>query len=314
MIYDVVIIGAGAAGLTAGLYASRRNLKTLILSKDLGGQTAIATEIENYPGVLEKPNGFALMQIFKKQAEGFGALIKLESAAAINSQKDKFSIKTEKSNYQAKTIILAFGLSHRELGVPGEKELRGRGVAYCATCDAPFFKRKTVAVVGGGNSALDAADLLSGLAKQVYLVHRGDKFSGETVLQEAVKKAKNIEILLNSRIKEIKGKDKVETAIIETSAKSQELKIDGIFIEIGYEAKTGWLKNLIKLNKRKEIITDENCRTSYPGIFAAGDVTDAPYKQIIISAGEGAKAALQTYNYLKQKEGLKDAPDWGKRK
>ena len=326
--YDTIIIGAGAAGLTAGLYTSRRNLKTLILSKDLGGQTAIATEIENYPGVLGQPNGAKLMQDFKKQAESFGAEIKLELVKSVNppahrslgagGSKGVFQIKTEKNNYQTKTIILAFGLSHRTLNIPGEKELTGRGVAYCATCDAPLFKQKTVAIVGGGNSALDAAELLSGIAKKVFLIHRKNKFTAEAVLQKNIQKAKNIQVLLNSQITEIKGQAKVESIIvnprINSGGQTKEIKTDAVFIQIGYVPKTSWLKDLIKLNKSGEIITDENCRASHPGIFAAGDVTDAPYKQIIISAGEGAKAALQAYDYIQRNGGLKkESPDWGRR-
>ncbi|NQU77743.1 FAD-dependent oxidoreductase [Candidatus Falkowbacteria bacterium] len=326
MIYDVIIIGAGAGGLTAGLYSSRRNLKTLVISKDLGGQTAIATEIENYPGVLGQPNGAKLMQDFKKQAISFGAEIKLELVNSIeppappalslsNGSNDSgFVVKTEKEKYETKTIILAFGLSHRELGVKGEKEFAAKGVAYCATCDAPFFKQKTVAVVGGGNSGLDAAELLSGIAKKVYLIHRGESFTAESVLQKNIQKAENIEVLLNSEIKEIKGQTKVESIII-ANAKEKEIKVDGVFVQIGYAPKTDWLKDLVKINQKGEVITDENCRTSHPGIFAAGDVTDAPYKQIVISAGEGAKAALQAYDYIKRNGGLnKETPDWGRNK
>lgn len=311
--YDTIIIGAGAAGLTAALYTARRNLKTLILSKDIGGQTAVATEIENYPGVIDQPNGFELMQTFKKQAEKFGAEIKHEGVTEIKKNKDIFSVKTDKNSYSAKTVILAFGLTPRELGVPGEDKLKGRGVAYCATCDGPLFKNKTVAVVGGGNSALDAADYLSGLAKKVYLIHRRDEFRAEAILQKKVKQAKNIELVLNSEIQEIKGSNKVES--IKLSSQDEEIQVDGVFIEIGYQAKTDWLKNLVKLNSKGEIITDENCRTSTPGIFAAGDVTDAPYKQIVISAGEGAKAALQAHKYIQQKSPTEnnEVPDWGQR-
>lgn len=313
--YDTIIVGAGAAGLTSALYTARRHLKTLVLSKDLGGQTAIATEIENYPGVLDQPSGFELMQNFKKQAEKFDALIKLEGVIAIQKKDQNFIVKTHNNSYLTKTLILAFGLAHRELGVPGEKEFRGKGVAYCATCDAPLFKGKVVAVVGGGNSALDATDLLSGLAKQVYLIHRKNKFSGEAVLQKKVRRAKNVRLLTSSEVKAIKGQDKVESIVIENNQtkEKKEINVNGLFIEIGYQAQTDWLKDFVKLNKNGEIITDENTRTSAPGVFAAGDVTDAPYKQIVISAGEGAKAALQAHKYIQQKEGLKEAPDWGKK-
>ena len=324
MTYDTIIIGAGAAGLTAGLYAARRNLKTLIISKDVGGQTAIATEIENYPGVIDEPNGFQLMQKFQKQAEGFGAEIKYQAVVSIEKSKKDFKIKTDKNSYTAKTIILAFGLTPRELNVPGEEKLKGKGVAYCATCDGPLFKEKTIAIVGGGNSALDAADLMSSIAKKVYLIHRRNEFTAESVLQKKVlaksesasggKQAKNITTILNSEIKKINGQARVESVVVaNTQEKNTKIiNLDAVFIEIGYQAKTDWLKDLIKLNPQGEIITDENCRTNVPGIFAAGDVTDAPYKQIVISAGEGAKAALQAYAYIQKNQGLDETPDWGK--
>jgi len=282
--------------------------------------------------------GFELMQTFKTQAEKFGAEIKQELVSEIQNHKDNFTVKTNSNSYQTKTVILAFGLSPRELGVPGEDKLKGRGVAYCATCDGPFFKNKTVAVIGGGNSALDAADYLSEITKKVYLIHRRDEFRAESVLQKKVEQAKNIEIILNSEIAEIKGKDKVESIVIKNNVGADcnppshviknivgidrnqsdcnpPIKIDGVFIEIGYQAKTDWLKNLVKLNAKGEIITDENCCTSIPGIFGAGDVTDAPYKQIVISAGEGAKAALQAHKYIQQKSPKEnnEVPDWGGR-
>jgi len=301
--YDTIIVGAGPAGLTAAIYASRRNLKTLVLSKNIGGQASLAAEIENYPGVLNKPSGFELMQNFKTQAENLGAEIKYEGVNKIEKDNSNFKVTADQNIYQAKTVILALGLAHRELEVKGEEKLKGRGVAYCATCDGPLFKNKTVAVVGGGNSALDAADYLSGLAKNVYLIHRRDKFSAESIREKKVRQSKNITIFLNVIVKEIKGQNKVESIIVEDlkDKSQQELKLNGLFIEIGYQAKTGWLKNIINLNDKGEIITDENCCTSAPGVYAAGDVTDAPYKQIIISAGEGAKVALQAHQYLQQK-------------
>ncbi|MBU4331954.1 thioredoxin-disulfide reductase [Patescibacteria group bacterium] len=314
MTYDAIIVGAGAAGLTAGLYAARRNLKTLILSKDIGGQTAVATEIENYPGVPDEPNGLLLMQKFRQQAESFGAVIQSGEVKSIKPQNNVFIVKTHKTNHKTKTVILAFGLIPRKLGVPGEKKFTGKGVVYCATCDGPLFRNKIVAVAGGGNSGLDAADFLAGIAKQVYLIHRRDKFRAEAVLQKKIQRAKNVKIILNSAIKKINGKDKVESIIVAETKKgsSQEIKVDGVFVEIGYEAKTDWLEGLIKLNEKNEIVTDENCQTNVPGIFAAGDVTDAPYKQIVISAGEGAKAALQAYGYIQHKGGTKEEPDWGR--
>jgi len=315
-IYDTIIIGAGAAGLTAALYTARRMLKTLIISRDIGGQTATTSEIENYPG-FETIDGIALMTKFKKQAEKFGTQFVTGPVTKIKKEKDLFKIITTTDNYLARTVILGFGLSERELEVPGEKEFKGRGVSYCATCDAPLYKNKVVAVVGGGNAALDAAELLSKIANQVYLIHRRDKFSGEQILIERINQTKNIELILTSQVLEIKGDDKIKSIIIgnfPNGENKKELTIDGLFVEIGNIAKTEWLRDLLKLNDRGEIVITADCETNVPGIFAAGDVTNITYKQIVISAGEGAKAALQAYRYLQSKNlDLKEVGDWGKR-
>ncbi len=313
-IYDTIIIGAGAAGLTAAIYSARRNLKTLVLSKDIGGQTNLANEIENYPGIINQPSGFELMQTFRQQAESFGAVIKLESVLGIKPETDFFKVKTGQNEYQTKTIILAFGLDHKKLGASGEDKFVGRGVAYCAICDGPLFRNKIVAVVGGGNSSLDAAIFLSGIAKMVYLIHRRDSFKAEALLEKKVREAKNIEIIFDSEVKEIKGDEIARSIMVkDKEGTEKEIEVDGVFVEIGYEATTDWLADLIKLNNKKEIIIDGSAKTSLDGIFAAGDVTNAPHKQIVISAGEGARAALEVYEYLKQKEGLAEAPDWGRR-
>jgi thioredoxin reductase (NADPH) len=315
-IFDTIIIGAGAAGLTAAIYSARRTLKTLIISKDIGGQTATATEIENYPG-FDLISGPELMDKFKKQAEKNKTQFANGEISKIEQENEIFKIKTSSEEFLSKTVILAFGLEHRELGIPGEKEFKGRGVSYCATCDASFFKNKTVAVVGGGNSALDAAELLSKIAAKIYLIHRRDKFKGEQILIDRVNQAKNIEIIMNKQVLEIKGNNKLNSILIADfpNKKSQkEIKVDGLFIEIGYVAKTDWLKDLVKLNEKGEIIVSADGETSVPGIFAAGDITTISYKQIVISAGEGAKAALQSYRYLQSKKGFMEIGDWGTKK
>lgn len=312
--FDVVIVGAGAAGLTAAIYTSRRALKTLIISKDVGGQAALTTEIENYPGV-GLVDGFDLMNRFLADAKKFGAMTKSEEAKKIEKDiNNDFIITTNSNQYRAAAVILAFGLTPRDLGVPGEEELKGKGVSYCATCDGPLFKEKIVAVIGGGNSALDAAEYISRIAKKVYLIHRRDKFRGDEILVDRVKKISNIEILYNTNIASIKGTNKVEAIeLIDVNNQTiKDLSVDGLFVEIGHVAKTEWVGDLVEFDEHKQIKTNKNCETKTPGLFAAGDVTDINYKQIIISGGEGAKAALQAYRYLQQTKGIKGVNiDWG---
>ena len=307
--YDVIIIGAACAGLSAGLYAGRRALKTLILSKDIGGQAAITAEIENYPGA-GTVAGSVLMLKFKEQAEKVGAKIILDGVTKIEKAGNEFVVFTEKEQYGALSIILAFGLSHRQLNVPGEKELTGRGVAYCATCDGPLFRGKTVAVVGGGNSAFDAADYLGELCEKVYLLVRTDKFRADQVLIDSVNARKNVEIITDVQIKEIVGAKRVEKIILNSGS---ELVLQGVFIEAGYEPQTKFLGDLVQLDDRGQIVVDMEARTSEPGIFAAGDVTNVIFKQAVISAGEGAKAALSAARYVQGVRGGEEKPDWKRR-
>jgi len=313
--YDVIIVGGGPAGMTAALYTSRRGLKTLVVSQDIGGQAAITPEVENYPG-FESVGGLELMEKFKKHAEKFGAEFLIDEAQAVNKKEDgNFTVKTASENFNTEAVILAFGLSHQHLNVPGEEQLIGRGVTYCATCDAPLFKGKKVAVVGGGNSAVDAAIYLSEIASQVHLIHRRSEFRAEEFLVNRLSSLTNIEVKLDSVIKEIKGKERVESITVvnvNEDQKNEEITVDGVFIEVGLVVKADFIKGLVNLNERNEIKISSACETSVPGIFAAGDVTAVTYKQIVISAGEGCKAALQAYLYLQEKKGKKGAVmiDW----
>ncbi len=312
MIYDVVIVGAGPSGLTAAIYTTRRSLKTLIISKDLGGQAALTDDIENYPG-FKHTGGIELMQKFQEQAKAYGTEFLFKEVVNVKKEKEIFIIKTvDEKEIKARTVILSFGLTPRNLNVPGEKELSAKGVSYCATCDGPLYKDKVVAVIGGGNSALDAAEYLSRLSSKVYLIHRTDIFRGEQILIDQVKAIDKIEVIFNATTKEIKG-EKVVTSLVYTSAEEdKEIKVDGIFIEIGHIAKTDWLKGLVDFTERKEIKISLDCETKTPGLFAAGDITQITYKQIVISAGEGCKAALQAYKYIQGTPGL--IPDWNKLK
>jgi len=318
-IYDVVIIGGGAAGLTAGLYASRRALKTLMITPDIGGQAATTNEIENYPGV-GLVTGPELMNTFKEQATKFGTEIKYAEVTGISKAQDEknlplFTIATNVEKFQAYSVILAYGLAHRHLGVPGEKEFGAKGVSYCATCDAPLFKNKTVAVVGGGNSAVDAALLLSKLCIKVYLIHRQESFKAEAVLVEQLKQP-NIELVLNSETKEIKGDTKVTSIIVNDvndKSKIREIEVGGIFVEVGFVVNSSIIEGLVELDARKQIKISPDAETSQPGIFAAGDITTISFKQIVISAGWGATAALKAYEYLQKVRGFRGVNiDWGR--
>jgi thioredoxin reductase (NADPH) len=297
--YDVIIVGAGPAGLTAALYCARRSLKTLVLSGDVGGQITKTYEIENYPGI-DKISGIELSMRFKEQAERFGAEIILNEVKSIAKNNDAFTVKTSSAEYECQALILTFGKKPRNLNVPGEEEFKGRGVSYCATCDAPFFKNKIVAVVGGGNSALDAAILASKIAKQVYLIHRSDSFRGEQYLIDQVDGAENINILFNTEIKVVKGDNIVKSIDLNNG---ENLTVDGVLVEIGYVVDRSLAENLVDIDNKNQIIINNIQETSVPGIFAAGDLSQTPYKQIVISAGEGAKAALACFDYLQKKQG-----------
>jgi thioredoxin reductase (NADPH) len=311
--YDVIIIGGASAGLTAAMYASRQGLKTMIITKDIGGQALLTNDIENYPA-FEHIGGFELMSRFEQQARNFGTEFAYDEVMSVIEDDNKpscFTIKTSSSNnndeYLGCVIILAFGKTPRDLNVPGEKELKGRGVSYCAVCDGPFFKNKTVAVVGAGDPALEAAMYLKELASKVYIIHRTDTPVGseETINLLEQQQSKNISFISNSIVKTINGNSKVESLTVYNSKTKSESKlaVDGVFVEMGYIAKTDIVKDLVQLNGNKEIIVNKYCATSNEGIFAAGDVTDVPYKQAIISAGQGAIAALSAYNYIQKLKG-----------
>ncbi|MFC1598555.1 thioredoxin-disulfide reductase [Patescibacteria group bacterium] len=312
-IYDLIIVGGGPAGLTAGIYASRRKLQNLVITKDIGGQAATVPHVENYPG-FAKVDGFELTENMKKQAESFGSEFVYDEVQKISKDKDVFSAETVTGKkFQAQSLILSFGVTPRNLEVPGEKEFTNKGVTYCANCDAPLYKDKIVAVVGGGNSALDAAEYLSKIAKKVYLIHRRDEFRGDEILVEKVKAPDNIELVMDSVVSEIKGEQFVKSITIKNvkDAQEKDLEVNGVFVEIGHVVNSTPIKETVNVDEKNQIVIDDYCNTSEQGIFAAGDVASGEYKQIIIAAGEGAKAALSAYKYLQHKKG-KTVPsvDW----
>lgn len=303
--YDCIIIGAGPAGMTAAIYTARKKFKTLVLSKNVGGQMVWSSDVENYTG-FTMITGADLTLKFEEHMESLkeDLEIKLDSEViGLEKNITSFSVTDKKGEiYYAKSVIIATGRDPRHLGVPGEKELFGKGVAVCATCDAPLYKEKAVAVVGGGNSALDAALALSKVAKQVYVINMNDQFSGEVVLRDKVLSAPNVKVYSDSKITKIEGEKNVTGIELQQFGKSIEnLDVSGVFIEVGYEPNIAFA-DLVEKNEKNEIKVDGDLQTNIEGVFAAGDINDAWGEQIIIAAGEGAKAAMAVSNYLaKQK-------------
>lgn len=320
MIYDLIIIGGSAAATSAGIYAARRNLKFKIISKDFGGEVATSGEIDNYPGVPDS-NGIELTEKFRKHLADYGVEpeIGVEVEKIIKQDDGTFCITAKagketamaaekmpengntapKCDYIAKTVIIATGVHPRELNVLGEKELRNKGVSYCTVCDGPLFPGKTVAVIGGGNSALEAGIMLADIASKVYMFNKNPAFKGDQILMDNLSGKKNVEIIYNAMTTEIIGDGFVSgLKYKDGSGAEQEFKVDGIFIHIGNVPNSGLAPDDVEKNKFDEIVVSKNCETNIPGLFAAGDVTDVPFKQISIAMGQGTCALLQAVNYL----------------
>ncbi len=296
-IYDLVIIGAGPAGITAAVYAARKKMDSLVVTKDIGGQASLSGDIQNYTGY-QFITGPELAIKFEEHMRKFNFDIKEnEEVKELISEKGAFLVKTDKDNYQAKTVIVASGKRSRELGVTGEREFRNKGLTYCATCDGPLFAERDVAVIGGGNSALDAVLQLTKIANKIYVINITDNLAGDGIMQEKIRADNKVSIFNNSRVKEILGDSFVQAIKIEEDKEEKVLDVQGIFVEIGLIPNSDFAPSLEK-NERKEIIVNQQNETNIPGIFAAGDVTNVPEKQIIIAAGEGAKAVLSTFRYL----------------
>ena len=293
-VYDVVIIGAGPAGMTAAIYAARYNLKALVISKDIGGVANLAHKVGNWPGTLSI-TGTELMQKFKKHVESFNVKIIEEEVDEI---KGKFEVVTCSKKFKAKTLILALGTITRKLNIPGEDEFVGKGVSYCTTSDAPSFKNKIVCVVGGSNSAAMSALLLADYAKKVYILYRKEKLRSEPYLTEQVEKNPKIKVLYNSEVDKILGTKSVEKIILKDG---NEMPMDGVFIQIGGIPSTILAKQIgVKLDEHNCIIVDSNMQTNVPGVYAAGDITNTPLMQIVTACADGAKAAYSAFHYLKK--------------
>lgn len=301
-IYDTIIIGGGAAALAASIYAARQQINFLLIAKEIGGQTLWSSDIQNYLG-FKQITGVELIQKFKEHIEENKVPLKLEEVSSIQKKDKNFLIKTDKSEYQTKTVLITSGKKPRKLNIPGESEFLGKGVAYCALCDAPLFKNKDVAVIGGGNSALDAALLLQKYANKIYIININPEIKGEAKMLEEAKTSKKITIINSAITKQTKGKVFVSSINIEVQGKLQELPLQGIFVEIGSLPAVDF-DNLTQKNRWSEIIIHDDPDkqmtnlTSVPGVFAAGDVTSMPEKQIIVAAGEGVAAILSIFKYL----------------
>jgi len=301
-LYDLIIIGGGPAGITAAIYGARKALRVLLLTKDFIGQMGRTDSIENYPG-FANIGGLDLSRKFKQHLDKFEVEIRQGSEVkAISKVKAGFVLETTKrEKLEAKTVIVASGRNPRPLKVPGEKEFEGKGVSFCGTCDAPLFKGKTVAVIGGGNTALETVLDLLPYAAKVYILEIGSKLVADEINQEKARASGKTEAILKAQVLEIRGKTMVESLVFRdlASKKTKELPAQGVFIEIGSLPATNFLKDLVDFNEKGEIIIDPlTGETKTPGLFAAGDVTSVKFKQIVIAAGEGAKAALSAYNYL----------------
>ena len=300
--YELIIVGAGPAGMTAAVYAARKKLNTALISYDIGGQVLWTTGVENYMGY-QFIEGSELMQKFQEQVRQFPLDMKTGGRVNNLSRTDAgFEVRTDKGeNYRARAAIIATGKRPRQLDVPGEEKLRGRGVTYCAICDGPLFAGDNVAVIGGGNSALEAAEDMVRIAEHVYLVSL-TPLTGDQVLIDKVKNANNLTMFLEHEVLEVEGGSRVEGIKLRNlkTKQEKELEVSGIFIEIGLIPNSEPFKMMVLLNRLGEI--EVNCanETSVPGLFAAGDVTNVPEKQIVVAAGEGAKAALQAHRYLQR--------------
>jgi len=311
--FEIVIVGAGPAGLTAGIYVARQNVSCLIISKDLGGQMNLIPRLENYPGAI-MTSGQILAKTLETQYLSFKGEIVYDTIEKIDESEGGFKIKTTRSEYRSKSVVLAPGKVPNMLGLENESEYFNKGIHYCTKCDAPFYQGRTTASVGVGNYLLESGLLLSRMASKMYLILRGAKLAGDKDLVAAIENNKNIEIVTQSSVKAISGNSVLQQiTIVDSSGAEKVLDVDALFIEMGSKINLDYVKHLVKINTKGEIEIESGGMTSHPAIFAAGDATTIPYKQIIVACGDGSNAGLSAFNYL---EKLKGKPgvraDWKK--
>ena len=305
MVYDLIIVGGGPAGITAGIYGAKQGLKTLLVTKFFGGQlTKKAVFIHNYPG-FKKIGGIELSQKLEDHLRSQKIDVELEEVSKIEKKESLFLVFTDKKEFKGKSVIIASGAKEKQLGIPGEEEFLGKGVGYCVICDGHLFSGKKVAVIGGGNTGFEAAQFLSKIAEKIYILEYEKKPKADMENQLIVKKDKKIEIITNAQLKKIKGDKFVNSIIYRDRNKEidKELNVKGVFIQIGLETIYPFLNNLVDFDSKNQIVLDlKTYQTKTPGLFVAGDVGARKFKQIIIAAGEGAAAALSAFNYLKKNE------------
>ncbi len=298
-IYDLMIVGAGPAGITAAVYAARKRMDFLVLTTNIGGQVTYASQVENYTG-FQYITGEELAAKFYEHLKRYGFDVKVEEVKRIKPSGDLFNVKTAYANYLSKTVIVATGRRPRELNVPGEREFKNRGVTYCATCDAPLFEDMDVAVVGGGNAGLEAVLQLMKIANKIYLIEILPHLKADPILIEKALASDKVEVWTSTKVLEIIGEKTVSGIRVQRNGEVKILPVQGVFVEIG-SIPNSEIVDFVEKNQGGEIIVNCACETSFPGLFAAGDVTNVPEKQIIIAAGEGCKAALSAFRYLSRK-------------
>ena len=305
MVYDVVIIGAGPAGYTAGIYCSRARHETILISGLLpGGQLMNTTDVENYPGFDEGIMGPDLMEIMRKQTERMGTKIIDDVVTSVDFSQTPFKVSTVSTNFETKTVIVCTGATPRKIGIDGEQTFAGKGVSYCATCDGAFFRNQELAVVGGGDSCMEEATFLTKFASKVHIIHRRDEFRASKIMQERALGNEKISVHWNSTVLDIKGDQKVQQVILKDTKTGEETSLDlgGVFVAIGHEPNTSLFKNQLDLDENGYIILNTNTQTSVNGIFSAGDVHDHRYRQAVTAAGYGCMAAIDVDKYLSEQK------------
>lgn len=310
---DLIIVGGGVAACTAGLFAGRRGLSVRIIAKDLGGQTASTSEIDNYPGV-DRIEGPELIERFSASARDVGCEFVFDEVQGVSQDDAHFSVSARNAEHTSHALIFAFGKTPKSLGIEGEERFVGKGLHYCNSYEVAQYSGKNVAVVGGGNSALGLVWKLSGIAKRIYLIHRREDFRGEAILLDRLAGIPHCEKKVNTVVTQLHGTNHIEGVTIHNSISGEEenISVDAVFAAIGFESRTDFVRSFVECDNAGRIMIDQRCATSREGVFAAGDCTTVPYQQIIISAGDGAKAAISAYHHIFKKQGKRPLlVDWG---